>query len=154
MPALPFPFSKSIRLPDDAYTNPENTFHIVFHAMPETAPFRGPTGEVVWRLIVSEVERPAVHLLAACLMPDHFHALVKPGDRSLIRWADGFKSYSTRAAWHGTARKVLWQPGFYDRRIRDEAEYESTLYYIEQNPVASGLVPDAGLWPWLYIARR
>src|SRR4029077_621590 len=86
-------------------------------------------------------------LLAACLMPDHLHLACRPGAIGLTRWIGAMKSLSTRASWSARWRGVLWQPSFYDRRIRD-AEVEQTLKYIVRNPVIAGLCDAVEDWPW------
>ena len=41
----------------------------------------------------------------------------------------------------------IWQPSFYDRRVRDIAEYQAFREYIHLNPVKRGLV-SAGEYPY------
>jgi putative transposase len=36
-------------------------------------------------------------------------------------------------------RQVIWQPSYYEHRVRDEAEYSRMRNYILQNPVRRGL---------------
>jgi REP element-mobilizing transposase RayT len=144
MGGLPFP--RNTRAVREVYSNPEYTFHVVVRAMPNTTPFRDQRGPPVWELIVGEASRTSIRLLAACLMPDHLHAIVKPADRSIIDWVRSFKSYSTRVAWDAGGKRALWQPGFYDRRIRDETEYLATVQYVLNNPAEANLKA----WPWTY----
>ncbi len=145
MSGIPFP--KHIRLPHDTYANPEHTFHIVFRAMTGTTPFRDALGNATWALTLDEAQRPATRILAACLMPDHFHIVAKPGELPLIRWVDSFKSYSTHLAWAEGKRGPLWHPGFYDHLVRDDAELEATIQYVLANPAEAHLDP---AWPWLF----
>lgn len=63
----------------------------------------------------------------------------------------GFKSYSTRVLKDAGYPRRVWQPRYFDRLIRDEREYASVLWYIEQNPVEAGLVERAPEWPWLLM---
>jgi REP element-mobilizing transposase RayT len=98
---------------------------------------------------MNELTDDRIRLRAACLMPDHLHAVVSPCERDIVKWANGFKSYSTRLNWDGDGRPALWQPGFYDRRIRDEAEFRTAVEYVARNPVEAGLVADPAEWPWV-----
>jgi putative transposase len=139
---------KRIRLPLDAYGNAEAIFHVVFRAMPETSPFVDDLGDRVWKLLMNELTDSRIRLRAACLMPDHLHSIVSPVDRDIVKWVNGFKSYSTRVNWNRNGRPALWQPGFYDRRIRDEAEFRTAVEYVLQNPVEAELVSDVSEWPW------
>jgi REP element-mobilizing transposase RayT len=145
MSGIPFP--KRTRLPHEVYGNRGYTFHVVFRAMLDTAPFRGELGETVWALAVDEATRPSVRILAACLMPDHLHVVAQPGDVSLIRWVNNFKSYSTRLSWGAGRRGALWQPGFFDHLVRDDVELEATIGYVLRNPVERRL---GDSWPWVF----
>ena len=144
------PFPKRIRLDPSDYERCDQAFHVTLRSMPGTAPFSGELGAAVWQLILNERERSAIELVAACLMPDHLHAIVKPADRSIVLWLNGFKSFSTRAAWQHGHATALWQPGFHDTRIRDEQQFEAALSYIRRNPMAGGFVNDESEWPWMW----
>ena len=84
-----------------------------------------------------------------CLMPDHFHALIGPGDsgRTLGGICGGFKSLSTREYWNWYDGK-LWQRQFFDHIIRNHQDFEETLEYIRKNPVRRGLVKHPEDWPY------
>jgi REP element-mobilizing transposase RayT len=60
-----------------------------------------------------------------------------------------FKSYTTRISKDFRPQRSLWQPSFYDRRIRDEAEFEAAVAYVVRNPVSAGLVDEPELWAWV-----
>jgi hypothetical protein len=47
----------------------------------------------------------------------------------------------------GTA-KPYWQRDYWDRFVRDQAQLDVVIAYIEQNPVRAGLVDRAERWPW------
>ncbi len=143
-------FPKPIRLPADAYENPENLFHVVIHALEDQTPFRGAVGQRVWELLLAEREGRHVGLVAACLMPTHLHLLAKPAERPLTAWIRSFKSLSTKLASNDGRTSAVWQPGFFDSRIPDEVEYEATLRYLIDNPVEGGLVKEPDGWPWLF----
>ena len=74
------------------------------------------------------------------VMPDHFHLLLTPVvtlERALQFIKGGF---SYRAKKEGMS--------FYDRRVRDLAEYRAFCLYIQLNPVKRGLVTSAGGYPY------
>lgn len=59
------------------------------------------------------------------------------------------KGYSAREINRARlARGRLWQPSFYDRVIRDGAQLETAIAYIEANPVEAGLAAKAEDYPW------
>jgi putative transposase len=67
------------------------------------------------------------------VMPDHVHLLVSPQgplERSVQLIKGGYSFKAKRAFdWKGD----IWQAGFSDHRIRDAADYEGHLGYIERN---------------------
>ena len=84
-----------------------------------------------------------------CLMPDHFHGLIGPGEsgRTLGGLCGAFKSLSTREYWNWYDGK-LWQRQFFDHIIRNHQDFEETLEYIRMNPVRRGLVKHPEAWPY------
>jgi REP element-mobilizing transposase RayT len=89
-------------------------------------------------------------LLAWVIMPNHVHVLIAtmpghPVATVVQRWKGG----TARAINRYTGRTgVLWQREYWDRFIRDEAQYLWTKRYIEDNPLKAGLVREACTWRW------
>lgn len=106
------PFPKSIRLAPGEYRAQSRLFHLVIRALPPTRPFRGVVAESTWEALLGERRRPAIELIAACLMPDHLHVLARPGERSIVEWVNSFKSYTTWRARQSGGPARLWQPSF------------------------------------------
>lgn len=73
-------------------------------------------------------------------MPDHLHWLFQLHTGSLGRCMQAFKSCSARAI-----RRVIgddgpiWQPGYYDHRLRNHGEVILQSKYIVANPLRAGL---------------
>jgi len=73
------------------------------------------------------------------VMPDHFHLLITPLE-SLERAMQLIKGgFSFRAKKELGFMHEIWQPSFYDRRVRDAEEYFAFREYIRQNPRKRGL---------------
>ena len=89
------------------------------------------------------------NLYIYCLMPDHFHGLIGPGDsgRTLSSICGAFKSLSTRKYWSWGDGK-LWQRQFFDHIVRNQQDFEETLEYIQLNPVRRALVEHSEDWPY------
>ncbi len=140
---------KRIRLTHDTYHDQEAVFHIVFRTAIGETPFQhAGLRDAVWSLVTNEHRRGNIRVYGACLMPDHLHAVVSSRDRDVIKWVDGFKSYSTRVSQRYRPQRILWQPGFFDRRIRDESEFAAAIEYVVRNPVVARLVEQAEDWRW------
>jgi REP element-mobilizing transposase RayT/catechol 2,3-dioxygenase-like lactoylglutathione lyase family enzyme len=91
------------------------------------------------------------------VMPDHFHLLITPL-QSLERAMQLIKGgFSFRAKRELGFIHEIWQPSFYDRRVRDAKEYFAFREYIRQNPRKRGLTVKAenysysSAWPGLVL---
>lgn len=89
-------------------------------------------------------------LLAWCIMPNHVHTLTEiveghPLDEVVHSW----KSFTAHQLNRMVKRKGrVWQPEGFDRYMRGPLHLARTVFYIEQNPVAAGLVRQAKDWPF------
>jgi REP element-mobilizing transposase RayT len=86
----------------------------------------------------SHAQRFAV--LAYCLMPDHFHALVEAerDDCDFVRLVDRFKQ-QTGFAYKRRTGSPLWQSRYFDRVLRDDDAPIAVARYIICNPLRAGL---------------
>ena len=77
------------------------------------------------------------------VMPDHFHLLISPAETleramQLIKGGFSFRAKKELGFVH-----EIWQPSFYDRRVRDTEEYFAFRAYIRWNAVKRGLAAAA-----------
>jgi putative transposase len=82
------------------------------------------------------------------LMPDHFHLLLSPAislERSLQLIKGGFSYRAKREAEHSGE---IWQPSYYDRRVREIEDYATFKHYIRGNPVQRGLAETPEQYPY------
>lgn len=86
-------------------------------------------------------------LAAWCVMPNHVHVVVEPFDTPLDQIVQPWKSLSAHAINKREKRRAsLWQREYFDRFMRDAQQFENTVAYVENNPVAAGLVELALRW--------
>ena len=94
-------------------------------------------------------QRHFYQLQAWVVMPNHVHVVLRPKQPLpvITRW---LKGSSARAAnlILGRTGQTFWQPESFDHRIRDDAELERIVAYVENNPVTAGLVRKPGDWCW------
>ncbi len=88
--------------------------------------------------------------LAAVLMPNHLHWLVRDGSE-LPRVVERFKAHSTSRAEAAGHEGRLWQPGFFDAVVERESMLARTAAYLLTNPVAAELAPTWREYPWAYL---
>ena len=92
-----------------------------------------------------------LHLVVA--MPDHCHLLLTLlGGNSLESVMRRWKGRCARQGNSALQRSgPFWQPGFYDRRMRDLEETAAHQAYILRNPVRRGLVTHWQDYPHIYL---
>ncbi len=107
---------------------------------------------------------------AACvLLPNHLHCLwtlPEHDDNYPARWA-AIKRHFSASFIHsgGTTLPVttnqakhrqrgIWQPRYWEHRIRDEKDWYRHRDYIHLNPVKHNYVTDPKLWPFSSIHRH
>jgi thiamine-phosphate pyrophosphorylase len=91
-------------------------------------------------------------LVAAVVMPDHVHAILKPAvGVELDRIMKGTKGASARKI-HLLRGETgqLWQDESWDRIMRDQNELDEKIEYCMNNPVKAGLVADPWDYPWWF----
>ena len=105
--------------------------------------------------------------LAFAVMPSHIHWVFRPLDSWVAtlgvrgakrppreRILHSLKSFTALACNEILgAHGPFWQAESYDRCVRDEAELERIIRYVEHNPVAAGLVAEPKDWPYSSASR-
>jgi putative transposase len=84
-------------------------------------------------------------------MPEHVHLLVSEPEQGTIASAvQSLKKSSSLLTTRIDVERAtaLWQKRYYDRNIRDYAEFMEKLQYLHRNPVKRGLVQRAEDWAW------
>ena len=86
------------------------------------------------------------------ILPNHWHALIVPEQTCVRSLGDIIKRVKSRSA-HAIreelgGRGAVWQSGWFDRWIRDDAEWEKYVAYVRNNPVKAGLVRAWPDHPW------
>jgi putative transposase len=75
------------------------------------------------------------------IMPDHLHVMLTPGSGTTLERAaqliKGGSSYDIGRTFQ--TRFHVWRPGFTQHLIRNLADYESHVRYIDANPAMKGL---------------
>jgi putative transposase len=84
------------------------------------------------------------------VMPNHIHLLLSVDDDHAIgramQMVKGGFSHALREA--GLKSIAVWQPNYYEHRVRDIDEYGRMRSYIHDNPVRRGLAETALAYPY------
>jgi len=97
----------------------------------------------IWSQFTRTAEENGFEIPAYCFMPDHLHLLAE----GVAASADlrVFVAEAKRVAAHAARpfmRGRLWQPGYYDRILRDRDDAYEIIRYILGNPARARL-PEA-----------
>jgi len=87
-------------------------------------------------------------LFAWCVMPNHIHVVFQAiSGNTLPQILHSWKSYTAKQANHILRRSgEFWQREYYDRLVRDLAEFHRAVQYVVDNPRKAGL----NEWPWVW----
>lgn len=118
-----------------------------------------------YRFFLDKVRRfvvPTVDIIAYCLMPNHFHFLVKSNQSSckIIKVgsidvnavANGFRCLQSTYA-QAINKQFEWSGSLFRQKTKfkllaEENYIINCLHYIHQNPIKAGLVKDMADWPY------
>ena len=105
-------------------------------------------------LLRADAER--YRLLAWCVMPNHVHVVAEQLEGCpLGDVVQAWKSTAAHEINHALGRKGrLWRREYFDRFMRDDDHLSTTIAYVENNPVAAGLVAAPADWRWSSARRR
>ena len=83
------------------------------------------------------------------VMPDHFHLILTPTGVTLERAMQCIKGgFAFELNKNLQTKRDIWQPSFFDRRVRDSLEYARFKDYIWQNPVKRFLAKTPEAYPY------
>ena len=130
--------------------HPDGIYHLTTHGIDDRVIFRDDFDRqdfcIRFRRVVT---REGWNVHAGCLMDTHYHLLIEPKLGSI---PDGMKvlngGYSRAFNRRHGRRGALFERRYDDRTIRDELHYQATVRYIEENPVAAGMVESLEEWIW------
>lgn len=114
----------------------------------------------------AEMARRPFYIDAMVVMPDHLHAIwtMPPGDSKYsIRWRNIKRSLTwaiepenrptASARRRHKGEQAIWQPRFWEHRLRDDTDDARHIDYIHYNPVKHGYVKRPVDWPHSSIHR-
>ncbi len=89
-------------------------------------------------------------ILCYCLMPDHLHIVVSPGNSGLglSKFLNIFKGRASAIFRKRFGIGNLWQRSAFDHVIRADEDLKVIIEYILNNPVREGITESAGDYPY------
>jgi len=126
-------------------------YHILNRGNKKARVFHEPSDyEQFLALIHNAQERIHVPIIAACVMPNHFHLVMRPRNpEDLGRWMQW--AFTTHVRWqhakYGTTGRV-WQGRFKAFLIQQDHHLLTVMRYVERNALRANLVDRAEDWRW------
>src|SRR5262245_4653482 len=110
------------------------------------------------RVLAEAVARVPVAVLAYCVMPNHWHLVVRPqrdGDLSrFVGWLTLTHTQRWHAHHHTAGSGHLYQGRFKSFPVQEDEHLLTVCRYVERNPLRAGLVGRAEDWRWSSLWRR
>jgi putative transposase len=126
-------------------------YHVLNRANRKAQVFHEPADYSAFlRLISKAQEKIEVPLLAACLMPNHVHLVMRPaGDKDIPRWMQWLFTTHARHyhAKHETTGHV-WQGRYKHVPVQSDHHLLTLMRYVERNALRAKLVARAEDWNW------
>jgi putative transposase len=132
-------------------------YHVINRGNQKATVFHDPADYSQFLALLARAqERLAVPILAACLMPNHIHLVVRPfSDSDLGRWTHWL--FTTHVRWYhakyATTGRV-WQGRFKAFIVQEDHHLLTLMRYVERNAVRANLVERAEDWRWGSLAWR
>jgi putative transposase len=132
-------------------------YHVINRGNNRATVFDRPSDYKAFAYLIRDAqERGPLDLLAACLMPNHFHLVVRPHGRDDIgrwmHWLLTTHSHRYHLA-RGTSGRV-WQGPYKAFPVERDLHLFTVMRYVERNAVRAGLVGRARDWCWSSASWR
>lgn len=108
--------------------------------------------EAFERILALAVERTGTRLLSYCLIPNHWHLVVKPIHDGELSKFTGWLTLTHNQRWHAhrhsTGQGHVYQGRFKSFPIQDHQHFLNVCHYVERNALRANLVVNAQDWRW------
>lgn len=104
------------------------------------------------RVLGEGLERHPVELLAYCLMPNHWHLVLRPKTGpalgKLMGWIGVTHVRRHHEHYHSRGGGHLYQGRFKSFPVQDDRHFPTLCRYVESNALRANLSEKAEDWPW------
>jgi putative transposase len=114
--------------------------------------------EAFEQVLAEGLDRYPVELLTCCLMPNHWHLVVRPKtDQAIGRWMGWVGATHVRRYhehYHSRGGGHVYQGRFKSFPVAGDDYFLAFCRYVEADPLRAGLVERAEQWQWSGLWRR
>jgi putative transposase len=138
---------------------PGMVYHVVNRATERRPIFHKAADYAAFLALVAKAgARFPIELLAYCVMPNHWHLVLRPLDAEALsaymQWLTTRHVVHYRRMNGGGGNGHLYQGRFRSALVEDEAYYWNVFRYVEANALRANLVPRAEDWQWGSLFER
>jgi putative transposase len=134
-------------------------FHICNRSAKRTRLFLEPSDYAAFeRVLIDGLCRFPVALLAYCVMPNHWHLVVRPDTDDALRRFMHWVTMTHARRWQNwrdsTGQGAVYQGRFRAIPVNQDTHFQWVCRYVERNPLRANLVERAEDWEWSSLRRR
>jgi putative transposase len=135
----------------------DHCYHVLNRGNRRATLFHEPADYEQFLLLVRKAqERLELPVLAACMMPNHIHLVVRPNHAAdLASWTRWL--FTTHVRWHHAKYATtghLWQGRYKAFVCQGDHHLLTVMRYVERNALRAKLVESAEDWRWGSLAWR
>jgi putative transposase len=134
-------------------------YHALNRAVARLPLFAKPADYEAFERVLAEAhERCPLELFAYCLMPNHWHFVLRPTEdgqlTEFLRWLTQTHTMRWHAHHKTSGSGHLYQGRFKAFPVQDDDHFYTVVRYVERNALRAGLVKRAEVWRWSSLWRR
>jgi putative transposase len=138
---------------------PDGVLHIVNRGNDKRIIFPEAVDYAAFLVLLREArERFAVELYAYCLMPNHFHLVVRVKNLKAIsaymHFVQREHACDLRRCWRSRGHGHVFQRRYWSKVVEGDGYLMTVMRYVEANPYRAGLVHSSETWEWSSLWDR
>lgn len=138
---------------------PGSVLHIVNRGNDKRVIFPEPIDYAAFLVLLREArERFGVDLYAYCLMPNHFHLVVKTAGleeiSAYMHFVQREHACDLRRCWRTRGHGHVFQRRYWSKVVVGDGYLTTLMKYVEANPYRAGLIDTSSVWEWSSLWDR
>jgi putative transposase len=137
----------------------ENYYHVINRANARLQIFFTEEDYKLFESVLEDAcEMFSVDLIAYCVMPNHFHLILKTGNDGELSFFMKWFTQTHTKRWHSYNKThgsgSLYQGRYKSFIIQEDRHLLTVLRYVERNPLTANLVKNSLNWKYSSLYRR
>ena len=141
------------------FVPPNSIHHIVNRGNDRKVIFRDPVDYASFVVLLREArERFLVELYAFCLMPNHFHLVLRAACldalSAYMHYVQREHACDLRACDRTKGHGHVFQRRYWNKHIEGSGHLLTVMKYVEANPIRAGIADRFNIWEWSSLWDR